>query len=223
MPKDIKRVWDTTQKKILRGENSSWKKWQIWKIWEELYVDNKGKWEWPLSEEIYGPVWKDLPEWDSIGYYDTNEPTPIERSSWLPNYVEVEGDTTFGGYIQFFNEYDSDEQHNEISVEIDTDTEEGGYRMVVWAFEIIEDENARALWINIWESLDWEQIAKLFGMDKGKTWVWQFISEAMTQFNALINNPTEEQATILKDWLESRDSAIVILEDSELEKVSTSN
>ena len=33
-----------------------------------------------------------------------------ESKSSLPNYVEVEGDTTYGGYIQFFNEYDSDEQ-----------------------------------------------------------------------------------------------------------------
>jgi len=204
MAKDIKRVWDTTQKKILWGKNSSWKKWQIWKIWEELYVDNKWKWEWPLTEEIYGPVWKDLPEWDAIGYYDTNKPTSIERSSWLPNYVKVEvGDWEWYS-IQFFNE--DDEQWNSIDIEVDTDTEEGWYRIAVWTFGIIENEDARFLWLNMWENLDAEVVMKLFGIDEGKWWAWQFTSEAMAQFNAFINNPTEEQIAILKDWLEDKAS-----------------
>lgn len=125
-----------------------------------------------------------------------------ENKSWLPNYVRLEGNSETGGLIQFFNE--SDEQSNAITLEIDTDT--GGVMVSVWEFGIIEDEGARALWVSTWESLDAEAVAKLFGMDENKEWVWHFTSEAMAQFNAFVNNPTEEQAQILRERLEDKAS-----------------
>lgn len=121
-----------------------------------------------------------------------------ESKSSLPNYVRVEGDVISGGLIQFFNE--DDEQWNAITIEIDIET--GDEKVVLWDFLIIENEDARALWRWMREDLDAEAVAKLFGIDEGKTWIWGFTPEAMAQFNAFVNNPTEEQAQILKDWLE---------------------
>lgn len=125
-----------------------------------------------------------------------------ESKSSLPNYVRVEG----GNWIRFFNE--DEDQYNDITIEVDTDTETPSLRVVVWEFGIIEDEDAKALWLGMRESLDGEAVMKLFGisMEEGTTWVWHFTPEAMAQFNALINNPTEEQAQILKDWLEDKAS-----------------
>lgn len=74
----IKRMWDTTQKKMIWVRNSSGKVGQVWKIWEGYYVDNKGQWEEiDGTQAIYWPTWQELPEGDSVGYYDTNSPTNV--------------------------------------------------------------------------------------------------------------------------------------------------
>ena len=78
--KDIKRMWDTTQKKMLRATTSG-KKWQVWKRWEWYFVDNKGQWEEVEgTRTIYWPTRKDLPEGDNVGYYDTNVPTNVSET-----------------------------------------------------------------------------------------------------------------------------------------------
>lgn len=87
---DIKRMWDTTQKKVLWSTNTSGKVGQVWKRWEGLYVDNKGqREEMGETQSIYWPVWKELPDGDSIGYYDTNEPTNVQKPSELLTYDEL--------------------------------------------------------------------------------------------------------------------------------------
>lgn len=92
--KDIKRMWDTTEKKMLRATNSSGKKWQVWKRWEWYFVDNKGQWEEaPEAQEIYWPTWKDLPEGDSVGYYDTNVPTNVSEPTPTPTETPTETPT----------------------------------------------------------------------------------------------------------------------------------
>ncbi len=135
-----------------------------------------------------------------------------KSKSSLPNYVKTLEDE-FGQYwIRFFNE--DEEQNNTILV--DTDPETGKLRTNVWDFLAIEDEDARTFWRWTWESLDVEAVEKLFWKDEGKTWVWHFTPEAMAQFNALINNPTEEQAQVLIGWLENKaadESPIVIFDE----------
>ena len=115
----------------------------------------------------------------------------------LPNYVRVED-----GRIHFFNE--NEDQNNDITVEMDTEL--GIWELVVGEFLAIENEEARALWVWTWENLDGEAGRTLFGMDEGREWTWHFTPEAMAQFNALINNPTEAQAQILTNWLENKAS-----------------
>lgn len=71
-------MWDTTQKKMIWVKNSSGKVGQVWKDWEKYVVDNKGQWEEiDGTTAIYWPTWQEFPEGDSVGYYDTNEPTNV--------------------------------------------------------------------------------------------------------------------------------------------------
>ena len=136
-----------------------------------------------------------------------------EGKSSLPNYVRTLEDESGQYWIRLFNE--NMEQNNNLKIEEDTDT--GGIRLVVWEFLLIKDENTRILWYWMRDSMGAEVVEKLFWRDGGNTWVWHFTPEAMAQFNALINNPTEEQADILKEWLEDRasdESPIVIFDFS---------
>lgn len=87
---DIKRVWDTTQKKMIWSENSSGKRGQVWKVWDDYVVDNKWQWEQMNNPEIYWPVWEDYPETDNVGYYDTNVPTNI----YVPCVVTIVSEDT---------------------------------------------------------------------------------------------------------------------------------
>lgn len=122
-----------------------------------------------------------------------------ESKASLPNKFKVRENSENLFLTSFFNE--DVEQDNTISIETDEETWDSF--LVVWEFLIIENEDARALWHGTWESIDWPAVEKLLGRyDEGNTWVWQFTPEAIAQFNAFINNPTEEQANILKDWLE---------------------
>lgn len=119
----------------------------------------------------------------------------------LPNKFKVRENSENLFLTSLFNE--DVEQDNTISIEVDEET--GGMKTVVGEFLIIEDEDTKALWHWVWENLDAEAIEKLFGRyDEGNTWVWHITSEAMAQFNALINNPTEEQADSLREWLEDK-------------------
>lgn len=126
-----------------------------------------------------------------------------ESKPSLPNKFKVRENSENLFLTSLFNE--DVEQDNTISVE--TDGEVGGIQTVVGEFLIIEDEDTNALWREVWEAIDGEAVEKLFGRyDEGNTWVWHITSEAMAQFNALINNPTEEQAQILREWIEDKAS-----------------
>lgn len=130
-----------------------------------------------------------------------------ENKSWLPNYVSVDGQI-----IYFFNE---DEEQNNVA-RFEMDTELGTWKFVVGEFLIIKDEDTRTLWLGTWDNMEPEVVQKLFEWEEGKEWVWHFTPEAMAQFNALIDNPTEEQAQILKDWLEDKasdESPIVVFDE----------
>lgn len=84
------------------------------------------------------------------------------------------------------------------------DIETGVTRIVVWDFECIEDEEARAMLREALESLDAECVANLFRWDEydDRTRSWTLTAEAMAKFNAAIANPTEENFAKLKTWLE---------------------
>ena len=76
---NLKRVWDTTEKKILWASDSFWKLCQVFTDWSNFYVYNtKGKLE-ELDNTIYtfGPQWKELPEEDDVWVYDTFKPTNL--------------------------------------------------------------------------------------------------------------------------------------------------
>lgn len=88
---DIKRIRDTTQKKMVWAKNSDWKVGQVWKIWEGYFVDNKGQWEEAdETQAIYWPTWQELPEGDSVGYYDTNVATNVYEPTPEPTPEPVE-------------------------------------------------------------------------------------------------------------------------------------
>lgn len=122
-----------------------------------------------------------------------------ESGTSLPNNFIVRENSEDLFLTSFFNE--DVEQDNTISIETDEETWDSFLR--VWDFLIIEDEDKNMLWRWTWESMDAIAVEKLLGRyDEGNTWVWQFTPEAIAQFNAFINNPTEEQADILRSWLE---------------------
>lgn len=128
-----------------------------------------------------------------------------ESKTSLPNKFKVRENSEDLFLTSFFNE--DVEQDNTISIESDPYSETWDFFLRVWNFLFIEDEDTRVLWRETRESLDAEAVEKLLGRyDEGTTWVWQFTPEAIAQFNAFVNNPTEEQAQILKDWLEDKAS-----------------
>ena len=128
-----------------------------------------------------------------------------ESKTSLPNKFKVRENSEDLFLTSFFNE--DVEQDNTISIESDPYSETWDFFLRVWNFLIIEDEDTRVLWRETRESLDAEAVEKLLGRyDEGNTWVWHFTPEAMAQFNALINNPTEEQADSLREWLEDKAS-----------------
>lgn len=77
----LKRVWDTTEKKIARVPWANWKPCQVWyKVEEEKFYkqDINGLVE--ITDEefnVYWPNWKAMDSDDVLGYYDTNEPTEL--------------------------------------------------------------------------------------------------------------------------------------------------
>ena len=77
----LKRVWDTTEKKIARVPWANWKPCQVWlKVEEEKFYkqDINGLVE--ITDEefnVYWPNWEAMDSDDVLGYYDTNEPTEL--------------------------------------------------------------------------------------------------------------------------------------------------
>lgn len=73
----LKRVRDTTQKKILWWTNSLGKMCQVYTDWTNFNVRNDTTKEWESFDNasVFWPVWKELPEEDNIWVYDTFEPT----------------------------------------------------------------------------------------------------------------------------------------------------
>lgn len=108
-------------------------------------------------------------------------------------------------FLTFFsNDPDLD---NTISIEEDQDTETWEIKIVVGGFYSIEDEDARALWREMRESLDAEHVLGLFNFNDVRRWpqMWGiFLPDALAQFNTFINNPTEEQINALKAFLEEQ-------------------
>lgn len=82
---DLKRLWDTENKRTVWAIWPSWKPCQLWtnEEWTYIYIYDDSKW--------YGvAVWEDMPTgieyvWanridmgdEMVGYYDTNEPTEL--------------------------------------------------------------------------------------------------------------------------------------------------
>ena len=81
---NLKRVWDTTEKKIARVPWANWKPCQVWYGLEtETYYkqDINGLVE--ITDEdfnVYWPNWKLVESDDVLGYYDTNVATEL----WNP-------------------------------------------------------------------------------------------------------------------------------------------
>lgn len=95
----MKRVWDTTQKKIAWVKDENGKSYQVWcdDAWESFFYFDKGKAiEVDSDMQIYGPTWKDLPETDQVGYYDSNEPTDIgtPEDTFVAKYTFEDYDET---------------------------------------------------------------------------------------------------------------------------------
>lgn len=96
----LKRLWDTTERKIAWVNNEAGKPCQVWvdETWENFYYYDKGQWV-ELSDETlntYWPTWEELPESDDIGYYDTNEPTNFgtPEDGFTAEYEFVDYDDT---------------------------------------------------------------------------------------------------------------------------------
>lgn len=106
-------------------------------------------------------------------------------------------------WVYLFWTYDP-ENPLDNTVSRQTDIEIGEDHLVVWEFEWIEDEEARAMLRELLESLDAECVANLFRWNEYDDRVrsWTLTAEAMSRFNAAIANPTEENFAKLKIWLE---------------------
>lgn len=106
-------------------------------------------------------------------------------------------------WVYLFWTYDP-ENPLDNTVSRQTDVETGDDRIVVWEFECIENEEARAMFREMIESLDSECVANLFRWNENDDRVrsWTLTPGAMAKFNALIANPTEESYAKLKTWLE---------------------
>lgn len=77
----LKRVWDTTEKKIARVPWANWKPCQVWlKVEEEKFYKQDINWLVEITDEefnVYWPNWKAMDSDDVLGYYDTDEPTEL--------------------------------------------------------------------------------------------------------------------------------------------------
>ena len=108
----LKRVWDTTEKKIARVPWANWKPCQVWYGLEaETYFkqDINGLVE--ITDEdfnVYWPNWKLVESDDVLGYYDTDEPTELGKApaAWDVTVTFV-SDPEESGYVMG---YDRDEE-----------------------------------------------------------------------------------------------------------------
>ena len=78
---DLKRLWDTENKKIVRAVNKDTnKEYQVWTNDDgsKLYIYDIEWKELSASLDVceYWPVWKELED-ETVGYYLTNEPTSL--------------------------------------------------------------------------------------------------------------------------------------------------
>ena len=78
---DLKRLWDTENKKIVRAVNKDTnKEYQVWTNDDgsKLYIYDIEWKELSASLDVceYWPVWKELED-ETVGYYLTNEPTDL--------------------------------------------------------------------------------------------------------------------------------------------------
>lgn len=78
---DLKRLWDTENKKIVRAVNNNTNKaYQVWTNDDgsKLYIYDIEWKELSASLDVceYWPVWKELED-ETVGYYLTNEPTNL--------------------------------------------------------------------------------------------------------------------------------------------------
>lgn len=140
------------------------------------------------------------------------EPTP-EPSSF-ENKVFGQYDPITENYLMtlFSNNIDED---NTINIEVDTETETGDFRVVIWEFWFIKNEEVNGLWREMRESLDTENVKTLFNaveLEGTNIIPGEFTGAAMAQFNAFLNNPTEEQTEMLKAFLEGEEEPPVIVE-----------
>lgn len=80
----LKRLWDTTEKKMVFAKWPTWHDCQVWtdEEWSKLYIYDMAQWlEYTPSEnndgKVYWPQWKPVDWDDEVGFYDTNEPTDL--------------------------------------------------------------------------------------------------------------------------------------------------
>lgn len=80
----LKRLWDTTEKKMVFAKWPTWHDCQVWTDEEgsKLYIYDMAQWlEYTPTVindgRIYWPQWKVVDWDDEVGFYDTNEPTEL--------------------------------------------------------------------------------------------------------------------------------------------------
>lgn len=80
----LKRLWDTTEKKVVFAKWPSWHTCQVWtdEEWSKLYIYDMSQWlEYTPSPsndgKVYWPQWKEVDGDDEVWFYDTNEPTDL--------------------------------------------------------------------------------------------------------------------------------------------------
>lgn len=80
----LKRLWDTTEKKMVFAKWPTGHTCQVWtdEEWSKLYIYDMAQWlEYTPSPsndgKVYGPQWKEIDGDDEVGFYDTNEPTDL--------------------------------------------------------------------------------------------------------------------------------------------------
>lgn len=83
----LKRLWDTTQKKMAYATWPSWKECQVWcnEDGSKLYIYDMAQWleytpEATNAGKIYWPVWKDIPWEDEVWFYDS--PISVDVYTW---------------------------------------------------------------------------------------------------------------------------------------------
>lgn len=96
---NLKRLWDTENKKTVWVKDQNGKPHQVWTDGEKLYIYDSGKWnEYTPSEEYngqeYWPTWTVLDD-QEVGYYDTNKPTDL--------YNRDQGDEASYQFVDYDN------------------------------------------------------------------------------------------------------------------------